>query len=80
MTTRIRASLRFTCSGPEEANQLQGSVDPDNDGYVASRIDGNELILESDAATVMSMRATLDDLLVCLSTADRVIGAGRPKE
>jgi hypothetical protein len=74
MNIKVHAIMRIRNSSKDTAERLLGSIEPDNDGYVSSRIDGNELILESESSSVLTMRSTLDDLLVCLSTAEQVIG------
>ena len=57
----------------EIAEKINDSLSPDNDGFVKSSVEGNVLICEAEADSILSLRATLDDLLACLDTSERIL-------
>ena len=77
MHLRIEATVicRFGDSGENEhfAERMLETLEPDNDGYIVSRAEGNDLISTAESGSVLNLRSTLDDLLACLSTAEEVM-------
>ncbi|MBQ6547364.1 MAG: hypothetical protein IJL79_00285, partial [Candidatus Methanomethylophilaceae archaeon] len=49
-------------------------LEPDNKGYVESRIDGNVLFFRIVSDDAGSMRNTADDLLACVKIAEEASG------
>jgi len=69
----IRVKLRCRYPDPAIARNLHGSLEPDNEGYINSWVEGDTIIAEVEAGSILSMRATLDDFLACLGTAEKVM-------
>lgn len=67
--SRVMMRLRF--ASEEEARQLSEVIAPENEGYVATRVDGSDLVLEAAADAPLSLLRTLDDALACLAAAER---------
>ena len=66
--------VRHRCATPAAARALRAAVAADNPSYVTVELDGAELVVRLRTASLMSARATLDDLLACLSAAERSVG------
>lgn len=69
------ASLRRTCSSAEEARALAAAIAPENSGYVEATAVGRELRIEARGRNEGELRRTLDDLLACVSAAERTWAA-----
>ena len=63
--------LRHRCATAEEARRLARAVAADNPTHVRVVAEGRELAIALDPTGPASARATLDDLLACLQTAQR---------
>ena len=76
MTTaedRVRCEIRLEFASSEDAEKVLGAVDIDNEGYVEARVDGSAVVLQVRADSLRSMLHTLDDLMACVSVADRIV-------
>ena len=76
MTTtdeRVMCEILLEFSSSEDAEKVLGAVDIDNEGYVEARVDGSAVVLQVRADSLRSMLHTLDDLMACVSVADRVV-------
>ncbi len=73
MEMKVHAVMRCRYPSGELAEKLLETISPDNEGYVDSKVERSQLISESSSTSLMTMRSTLDDLLACLGTAERVI-------
>ena len=74
-------SLRRQYSSPAEARRLAAALEADHPDGLAWRARGRVLEFDFTARTPESARATADDLLACLSAAERtgeVIPKRRP--
>lgn len=69
----ISARLTFSYDHPETARKLLASFEPDNGEYITSSLQGNSILSESENDTILGMRATIDDLLACLTTSEKVM-------
>ena len=67
----MTAVLRRSCATPAEAHRLRGAVAADNPAFVRVEVEGADLIVRVTAESAESARATLEDLLACLSAAER---------
>ena len=56
------------------AKAVYGALEPDNKGYVESRIDGKTLFFRIVSKDAGSMRNTADDLLACVKIAEEASG------
>lgn len=63
------ASLRIRFPSRTEADRAGRALAPDNDSHVAWMVDGNDLVLEASAESVLGLVRTVDDVLGCLRAA-----------
>lgn len=70
---RVVCDIRLEFSSPEEAHNVQRSLELDNEGYVRSRIDGSSIEAHVEAESLKSLLHTLDDYLACLGVADNIV-------
>jgi hypothetical protein len=64
-----RATIQLRCRSPGEAQVLWDAVRADDPGTIDGRIEGNALVITAGPDPVLSLRATLDDVLACLQAA-----------
>ncbi len=71
-------SLELIFEYPDEkvAETVMKSLDPDNDGYVETVLEGNVLRFSMSADNAGTLRNTADDLLACIKIAEETIGVG----
>jgi hypothetical protein len=80
----VNVVLRRRCPDPGTADALRAAVAADNPEYVTVVRDGADLVIRVTTASPASARLTLEDLLACLSAAERAIAVaaaeppGRP--
>lgn len=67
--------VRHRCASAHAADALRASVAADNPPFVVVERDGHELVVRLRAPSASSARATLEDLLSCLSAAERAMHA-----
>jgi len=48
------------------------ALEPDNEGFVRTRLDGGMLLAEAEARSIPALLHTLDDYLACLGIAEIV--------
>ena len=72
----LSLELRFVYPDGKTADTVMRSLDPDNEGYVESCVDGNVLVLRMESETAGSLRNTADDLLACIKISEETIGLG----
>ena len=70
----LELELRIDYDGAETAKAVLGAIEPDNEGYVKSRIEGSTLFFTIKAKDAGSMRNTADDLLACIKIAEEASG------
>lgn len=68
------ATLRLSFASAAEAARVAASLAPENEGYLAMRVEANEIVVEARAETPLGLLRTLDDAMVCAQAATR---AGR---
>lgn len=66
--------LRLEYADERTANAIYRALEPDNKGYVESRLDGCTLFFRIEAEDAGSMRNTADDLLACVKIAEEASG------
>ncbi|MBO6084324.1 MAG: hypothetical protein J6U12_02125 [Candidatus Methanomethylophilaceae archaeon] len=72
----LSLELRFEYPDAKTAETVMQSLDPDNGGYVESRLEGSILVFRMEAENAGSLRNTADDLLACIKIAEETIGIG----
>lgn len=73
----MTVAVRHRCGSRALAEALRRAVVADNPSYVEVTTEGEELVVRVTARSAASARTTLDDLMACLSAAERA-GAPRP--
>ena len=70
----LRAVLKFDYSSNKQAKAVADALEPDNEGFVKTNVEGKVLKAVVFAATPESLRHTLDDFLACLKVAEEAVG------
>lgn len=70
---RVKCDMRLEFASPEDAEKVLGAVNTDNEGYVEAKVDGSSIVLLIRADSLKSMLHTLDDLMACVSVAERIV-------
>jgi hypothetical protein len=67
----VTALVRRRCASRSAAERLRDAVSADNPEYVRVEVEGTDLVVRVTATSPASARTTLDDVLACLSAAER---------
>jgi hypothetical protein len=67
----VTVVVRHRCPDAATARALRAAVAADNPPYVSLEVEGSEMVVRLTTASAASARATLEDLLACLSAAER---------
>lgn len=70
----LELELRLRYDDERTAESVMRAVEPDNEGYVDSELDGKNIVFRMKAEDAGSMRNTADDLLVCIKIAEEASG------
>ena len=70
----LELELRIDYDNENTAKAVMGALEPDNEGYVDSRIEGSTLFFTIRADDAGSMKNTADDLLACIKIAEEASG------
>ncbi|WP_318570110.1 KEOPS complex subunit Pcc1 [Salinigranum marinum] len=73
-----RAALRTTHASPEAAAVVAGAVEPDNTDSMTTRVDGDAVVTTIEREATGGLHSSVDDYVVNLTVADRLVDAGRP--
>jgi len=71
---KVKCELHLEFDSTESAEKVHRSVELDNQGYIATRVDGKLIHAEIEADSLNSLLHTLDDFLACASIADKMVG------
>ena len=71
MRTSCKLQLEF--ADEEMARNIAKAIELDNAGYVNAEVRGNMLTLTAESDDVLSLRNTMDDVLACITAAQRSI-------
>jgi tRNA threonylcarbamoyladenosine modification (KEOPS) complex Pcc1 subunit len=74
---QCRCSLEFEYDIEDLAISIARAVEADNQGFVNMRVEGSKIVAEIEVASPSSLLHTIDDLLVCISAAEGVLGLGQ---
>jgi len=69
----VCCSLELEFKSGEEAEKVYRSVELDNDGYLEMRVEGRTVVAVISADSLRSLLHTLDDLLSCVSVAEKIV-------
>jgi hypothetical protein len=64
----------------EQARRVAKALEPDNDGFIRTKLKGRKLYAESDSSSIPALLHTLDDYLACLSVAARLANESPEEE
>jgi tRNA threonylcarbamoyladenosine modification (KEOPS) complex Pcc1 subunit len=70
---KVRCELRLEFESEASAEKVHRSVELDNEGYVATRVDGRVIHAVVEADSLKSLLHTLDDFLACTGVADKMV-------
>ena len=70
----LRCVLTFEYSSEAEAKAVADALEPDNEGFVKTSIEGGVLKAVASSDSVEGLRHTLDDFLACLRVAEEAVG------
>ena len=75
--SKVRCTLRIEFPSKEEAQRVHRAVELDNQGYVATKVDGAAILANIEASSLNSLLHTLDDLLSCTTLAEKIVAKKR---
>ena len=70
----ITLELEVTYPDEGSARAVMNALDPDNQGYVRSELNGSTIVFKMESESAGTMRNTADDLLACITVAEESIG------
>ena len=70
----MEMQLRMSYADSTSALTVYNAIVPDDDGYVTSSIEGNDVVFNLKAANAGQMRSAMDDLLACVKIAEDALG------
>ena len=70
----LELELTISYNDEKTAKAVFGALEPDNEGYIDSKIEGNTLHFLIKSKDAGSMRNTADDLLACVKIAEEASG------
>jgi len=62
-------TLELELSTPAEAKRVAAALEPDNEGFVETKLDGKRITATAEACSITALLHTLDDYLACLGIA-----------
>ena len=73
----LRCTMSFEYGSDKEARAVADALEPDNKGFIRTKIEGAVLSAVATADSVESLRHTLDDFLACVRVAEEAVGVER---
>jgi tRNA threonylcarbamoyladenosine modification (KEOPS) complex Pcc1 subunit len=70
----IYLDLKLEYDDARVAETVYRALQPDNKGYVDSKLDGKVIIFKLKADTAGTLRNTADDLMACVKIAEEASG------
>ena len=70
----ITLELEVTYPDEGSARAVMNALDPDNQGYVRSELNGSTIVFKMESESAGTMRNTADDLLACIKVAEESVG------
>jgi len=71
---RLKVVMTFDYSSAKEAKAVSEALEPDNEGFVKTTVEGKNMKAVATAQTAESLRHTIDDFLACLKVAEEAVG------
>jgi tRNA threonylcarbamoyladenosine modification (KEOPS) complex Pcc1 subunit len=69
----IECELVFEYDSPEKAERILKAVELDNEDFVEARVEDCRIISNVRAKNLSSLKHTIDDYLVCISMAEKLV-------
>ncbi len=69
----ISLELRVSYQDAVTAESVMRALDPDNQGYVRSELQGSQIVFRIEAGSAGTMRNTADDLMACIKVAEESV-------
>ena len=69
----ISLELRVSYPDAVTAESVMRALDPDNQGYVLSELQGSQIVFRIEAGSAGTMRNTADDLMACIKVAEESV-------
>jgi hypothetical protein len=70
---KVSCEMELVFEDEATASNIARSIRLDNEGYVRSEVRGNVLWLFAESDSINTLRNTVDDLLACVSVAQKSI-------
>jgi tRNA threonylcarbamoyladenosine modification (KEOPS) complex Pcc1 subunit len=70
---RVRCEITLRFPSDDIAGKVFHAVEQDNAGFVNAERDEDTIVATIEATTLKSLLHTLDDLLSCVSVAERIV-------
>ena len=70
----MHLTLKIGYNNERDAETVFRALEPDNTGYVISRMEGSELIFTIASDNAGTLRNAADDLLACVKIAEEASG------
>ena len=70
----MELTLTMSYDSEKEAETVYHAASPDDDTYVATELKGKEVVFVIKADSAGSLRSAMDDVLVCVRTAEEASG------
>jgi len=70
----LRCTMSFKYRSEKEARAVADALEPDNEGFITTKVEGDVLNAMASADSVESLRHTLDDFLACVRVAEEAVG------
>ena len=71
---RLKVVMTFDYRSAQEAKAVSEALEPDNEGFVKTTVEGKNMKAVATAQTAESLRHTIDDFLACLKVAEEAVG------
>jgi len=73
----LKCTMSFEYRSEKAAKAVADALEPDNEGFVTTKIEGSVLSAVASADSVESLRHTLDDFLACVRVAEEAVAVER---
>lgn len=69
----IECELVFEYDSREKAERILKAVELDNEDFIEARVEDSRIVSKVRAKNLSSLKHTLDDYLVCMSMAEKLV-------
>lgn len=68
---KTSCTLELDFADEDTARNIARAIELDNGGYINAEVRGKKLLLRAESDSVMSLRNTVDDVLACITVAQK---------